>query len=87
MTKYLSGKQIDIEENSFYKNLEEMRAICNTNDKTDVVNKLKELVPTFKHDEEQFNKMQEHTKQIMLEFTKNSTNYFKIINFFMSFCI
>lgn len=68
--KIFIGQQIDIEENSFYKNLEEMRAICNTNDKTDVVNKLKELVPTFKHDEEQFNKMQEHTKQIMLEFTK-----------------
>ena len=68
--KIFIGQQIDIEENSFYKNLEEMRAICNTNNKTDVVNKLKELVPTFKHDEEQFNKMQEHTKQIMLEFTK-----------------
>ncbi len=68
--KIFIGQQIDIEENSFYKNLEEMRTICNTNDKTDVVNKLKELVPTFKHDEEQFNKMQEHTKQIMLEFAK-----------------
>lgn len=72
--KIFIGKQIDIDEQLFYKSLKEMEKICQTNDKTAVVNKLKDLVPTFKHDEVQFNKMQEHTKQIMLEFSKIENN-------------
>ncbi len=73
--KIFIGKQIDIDSNAFYHALNEMEQVCKTNDKELVVNKLKELVPTFKHDTAQFNKMQEHTKQIMLEFTmKNKAN-------------
>lgn len=68
--KIFIGNQIDIDENSFYSNLEQMKEVCKTNDKKLVVDKLKQLVPTFKHDEEQFNVMQEHTKQILLEFEK-----------------
>lgn len=68
--KIFIGNQIDIDESTFNKNLEDMKEICQTNDKKLVVDKLKELVPTFRHDEEQFNIMQEHTKQIMLEFEK-----------------
>lgn len=70
--KIFIGQQIDIDENAFYNALDEMKEVCKTNDKQLVVNKLKELVPTFKHDEEQFNKMQEHTRQILLEFEKRT---------------
>lgn len=48
--KIYIGQQLDFDTKEFSKNLEEMRLICATNDKEKVVEKLKQLVPTFNHD-------------------------------------
>ena len=48
--KIFIGKQMTIDTEKFTADLKEMRAICDTNDKEAVIEKLKVLVPTFHHD-------------------------------------
>lgn len=67
--KIFIGQTIDFSDEEFEKDLQTMKDVCQTNDKEQVIDMLKVLVPTFKHDREQFDKMQEHSREIILEFT------------------
>ena len=66
--KIFVGHQMSIDIEGFTNELEKMRAICATNDKHAVVEQLKILVPTFKHDTAYLEKI---TKQA--EAYKNET--------------
>ncbi|MCR4875357.1 MAG: polysaccharide biosynthesis protein [Clostridia bacterium] len=57
------GKLSDINTVEFKNELNKMWDICLTNDKLDVVEQLKVLVPTFHHDREFFDKLQEKAQR------------------------
>ena len=57
------GKLSDINTVEFKNDLNKMWDICLTNDKLDVVEQLKVLVPTFHHDREFFDKLQEKAER------------------------
>lgn len=50
-SKIFIGTQIPINCEQFLQELENMRAICTTNDKKAIIAQLEKLVPTFRHDE------------------------------------
>ena len=52
------GKLASLDEKEFVADLTKMRKICETNDKLEVIEQLKILVPTFHHDREFFDKIQ-----------------------------
>ena len=66
-SKIKIGKLQIIDEKEFLAELDKMRKICLTNDKEKVVEQLKVLVPTFKHDKKFFDKMKERTAQLKEE--------------------
>ena len=66
-SKIKIGKLQIIDEKEFLAELDKMRKICLTNDKEKVVEQLKVLVPTFKHDKKFFDKMKEKTAQLKEE--------------------
>ena len=53
------GKLANIDIEEFTKELDNMREICKTNDKLEVIEQLKILVPTFHHDRAFFDKLEE----------------------------
>ena len=57
------GKLSDINTVEFKNDLNKMWDICLTNDKLDVIEQLKVLVPTFHHDREFFDKLQEKAQR------------------------
>lgn len=65
--KIFVGKQAEFDSKVFNKLLEDMRSICLTNDKVQIVEKLKQLVPTFKHDEKSMQKMLEKKEKLKKE--------------------
>ncbi len=64
--KIYIGKQVELDTDKFGQELEKMRDICMTNDKQAIVDQLGVLVPTFHHDNESFQKMQQ-TVQFLLK--------------------
>ncbi len=64
--KIYIGKQIELDTDKFESELEKMRGICMTNDKQAIIDQLEVLVPTFHHDDESFQKMQQ-TIQFLLK--------------------
>lgn len=67
--KIFIGKQATIDIDAFMADLEEMRAICNTNDKEKVIEKLKVLVPTFHHDTAYLELMRQKELQYQREYS------------------
>lgn len=70
--KIYIGKQVNIDTDLFQKQLEEMRAICETNDKKQVVEQLKVLVPTFHHDTAYLKLMQRKEAQYKKEYAEEN---------------
>ncbi len=66
--KIYVGSQIAFDDKEFEDSLEKMRSICTTNDKSQVVDQLKILVPTFKHDKAQYIAMLDHDEVMKEEF-------------------
>ncbi|MDE6188849.1 MAG: polysaccharide biosynthesis protein [Clostridia bacterium] len=60
--KIFVGQQMTLDVDKFTEELEKMRSICVTNDKRAVVEQLKTLVPTFKHDAEYLEKILDQAK-------------------------
>ena len=52
------GKLSKIDEKAFLADLDKMKDVCATNEKLDVIDQLKVLVPTFHHDRAFFDKLQ-----------------------------
>lgn len=69
--KIYIGKQIEFDDKEFLSELDKMKDICLLNDKDKVIEQLKVLVPTFKHDIAQYNRMKAHNEAIKLEFVSN----------------
>ena len=67
--KIFIGKQMTIDTDKFTKDLEEMREICATNDKSRVIEKLKVLVPTFHHDTAYLELMMQKELQYQREYS------------------
>ena len=67
--KIFIGKQMTIDTDKFTKDLEEMREICATNDKSRVIEKLKVLVPTFHHDTAYLELMMQKELQYQKEYS------------------
>lgn len=67
--KIFIGKQMTIDTDKFTKDLEEMREICATNDKSKVIEKLKVLVPTFHHDTAYLELMMQKELQYQREYS------------------
>lgn len=65
--KIFVGHQVDINIKGFTEELEKMRAICATNDKHAVVEQLKILVPTFKHDTAYLEKITKQAEEYQKE--------------------
>lgn len=68
--KIFIGKQMTIDEGKFVADLKEMRGICDTNDKEAVIEKLKELVPTFHHDTAYLELMRQKELQYRKEYSE-----------------
>ena len=65
--KIFIGHQVQIDIPNFTAELEKMRKICFTNDKYAVIEQLKVLVPTFRHDAAYLEKITEQAKQYQAE--------------------
>lgn len=65
--KIFIGHQVQIDIPKFTADLEKMRKICFTNDKYAVIEQLKVLVPTFRHDAAYLEKITEQAKQYQAE--------------------
>ncbi len=68
--KIFIGKQMTIDADKFVNDLREMREICDTNDKEAVIEKLKELVPTFHHDTAYLELMRQKEMQYRKEYSE-----------------
>ena len=68
--KIFIGKQMTIDTDKFTADLEDMRAICQTNDKEKVIEKLKVLVPTFHHDTAYLELMRQKELQYQKEYSE-----------------
>lgn len=68
--KIFIGKQMQIDTDAFTKELDKMRAICNTNDKQAVIDELKVLVPTFRHDTAYLELMKQKEAQYQREYNE-----------------
>ena len=71
--KIYIGNQIAFDDEEFQADLEEMREVCTTNDKFSVIEQLKILVPTFKHDMAQYTAMIDHDEVMRSEFINRCT--------------
>ena len=67
--KIFIGKQMTIDADKFVADIEEMREICQTNDKEKVIEKLKVLVPTFHHDTAYLELMRQKELQYQREYS------------------
>ena len=67
--KIFIGKQMTIDADKFVTDIEEMREICQTNDKEKVIEKLKVLVPTFHHDTAYLELMRQKELQYQREYS------------------
>lgn len=65
--KIFIGHQIELDIDKFSQELEKMRKICMTNDKQAVVEQLKILVPTFRHDTQYLEKITKQAKEFQEE--------------------
>ena len=69
--KIFIGHQVQIDIPKFTAELEKMREICFTNDKHAVVEQLKVLVPTFKHDTAYLDKITQQAEAYKKEIQAN----------------
>ena len=67
--KIFIGKQMTIDVDKFIADIDEMREICQTNDKEKVIEKLKVLVPTFHHDTAYLELMRQKELQYQREYS------------------
>lgn len=67
--KIFIGKQMTIDVDKFVADIDEMREICQTNDKEKVIEKLKVLVPTFHHDTAYLELMRQKELQYQREYS------------------
>lgn len=78
--KIFIGKQMQIDTDAFTKELDKMRVICNTNDKQAVIDELKVLVPTFRHDTAYLELMKQKEAQYQKEYSEEQAEEAALIS-------